>query len=267
MVLAKAGTDDRVPRGLGLVDIHPPSLGEIEWPRRALGLRSRSEPLWFRQISVGGRRPRLPHDSNSWNRNLTIVNRDQQTANGPDSPLSDMQLLEMARSGDEKAFGMLVTRHKSRVAATVIGMLGDRPASDDVGQEVFVRFYKAMDDFRGEANLSTYLTRIAINLSLNELKRKSRWKRLFSSSDQVDLPDLQGHCNEGGLDDRRQINRALLELKPDHRAVIVLRLIDGYSTAETAELLRIPVGTVLSRLARAQIRMKELLLSIYGEKR
>lgn len=196
------------------------------------------------------------------------MNRDPQTANRPEGQLSDNQLLEMARSGDEKAFGMLVTRHKSRVAAIVIGMLGHRPEADDVGQEVFVRFYKAMDDFRGDANLSTYLTRIAINLSLNELKRKSRWSRIFSSSDKDDLPDQHDvHYHEDQLDDRRQINRALAELKPDHRAVIVLRLIDGYSTNETAELLKVPIGTVLSRLARAQAKMKEMLLPRYGERR
>lgn len=199
------------------------------------------------------------------------MNQDPQTANRPDGQLSDIQLLEMARSGDEKAFGMLVTRHKSRVAATVIGMLGDSPGADDVGQEVFVRFYRAMVDFRGEANLSTYLTRIAINLSLNELKRKSRWSMIFSSADKDDLPDLPDqqdvHYNEDQLDDRRQINKALAELKPDHRAVIVLRLIDGYSTSETAKLLKVPIGTVLSRLARAQEKMKEMLLPRYGERR
>jgi RNA polymerase sigma-70 factor (ECF subfamily) len=197
---------------------------------------------------------------------LATVDKDKlPTGDSPQAP-TDWELLEKARSGDDKAFGMLVTRHKNRVAATVIGMLGDRPEADDVGQEVFVRFYRSMADFRGEANLSTYLTRIAINLSLNELKRNSRWTKLFSSTDNDILQELPDELGDEHLDDRRRINRALTELSADHRTVIVLRLIDGYSTAETAEILNLPVGTVLSRLARAQAKMKDLLLPIYGEK-
>ncbi len=91
-----------------------------------------------------------------------------------DPHLSDIELIEKTKAGDQRAFGQLVSRHQSRVAATVIGMLGNSPEADDIGQEVFVRFYRSIVSFRGEANLSTYLTRIAINLSLNELKRRKK---------------------------------------------------------------------------------------------
>ncbi len=90
-----------------------------------------------------------------------------------------------APEGDEEAFRCLVERYEGAVAATVIGMLGPGGEVDDVGQEVFVRFYRALDRFRGDSSLKTYLTRIAINLSLNELKRRRRWLDRFRSRDRL----------------------------------------------------------------------------------
>jgi RNA polymerase sigma-70 factor (ECF subfamily) len=91
----------------------------------------------------------------------------------------DNTLIEKARAGDNAAFSALVVRHERTVAATVIGMLGPGDDAEDIGQNVFVRFYKALNDFRGEAALSTYLTRIAINLSLNEIRRRQRRNLFF----------------------------------------------------------------------------------------
>ena len=85
---------------------------------------------------------------------------------------TDRALTDRAREGDEAAFRTLVTRYESRVAATVVGMLGPGDEADDVGQETFIRFYQALGKFRGEAALITYLTRIAMNLSLNAIKRR-----------------------------------------------------------------------------------------------
>ncbi|MBK7871041.1 MAG: sigma-70 family RNA polymerase sigma factor [Saprospiraceae bacterium] len=92
---------------------------------------------------------------------------------------SDIELVKRAKQGDNAAFRMLVHRHEHQVRSIVIGMLGNTAESDDVAQEVFIRFYRSLGDFRGEAALSTYLSRIAINLSLNEIKRRdTRHKRL-----------------------------------------------------------------------------------------
>ena len=89
------------------------------------------------------------------------------------SNLPDAELIKLAQDGEDAAFAILVTRYESRIAKTVIGMLGDTIEADDVGQETFVRFYRSLGSFRGDAGLGTYLTRIAINLSLNELKRRN----------------------------------------------------------------------------------------------
>jgi RNA polymerase sigma-70 factor, ECF subfamily len=173
---------------------------------------------------------------------------------------SDDQLIAAAQRGNLESFGKLVERHEGRVAATVIGMLGDCAEADDIGQEVFIRFYHAIRRFRGESKLETYLTRIAINLSLNELKRRKRRQLLFIRSSSAADADIS--YQDRGQDQRDQkhiIDRALQALKPEFRSVIVLRLIDGYSTEETADILNIPVGTVLSRLARAQEKLRQQL--------
>ncbi|GAB4425832.1 MAG: RNA polymerase sigma factor [Bacteroidia bacterium] len=174
--------------------------------------------------------------------------------------LHDTELLDRARRGDQTAFGQLVQRYQARVAATVIGMLGPGEDAEDVGQEVFIRFYRSLDQYRGEAALATYLTRIAINLSLNALKRRrrrQRWQRLWGDSAVPDLPDPAQDNDRD--DDRALLEQGLRRLDPDARAVITLRLIEGYSTQETADLLGIKLGTVLSRLSRAQEKLRQIL--------
>lgn len=181
--------------------------------------------------------------------------------------ISDVQLINSVRDGDTRAFKELVKRYESRVASTVVGMLGNCPEADDVGQETFIRFYKALDSFRGDSGVATYLTRIAINLSLNELKRRKRKFILFSQADTEyyeNIPDE--NSARFTVEDKHYIKQALEKLKPAYKSVIVLRLLDGYSTEETARILKIPVGTVLSRLARAQKKMKDLLAPYMGEK-
>ncbi len=180
--------------------------------------------------------------------------------------MTDEELIDASRSGDNDAFKEIVKRYESRVAATVIGMLGKRPEADDVGQEVFIRFYRGLNKFRGEATVGTYLTRIAINLSLNELKRMKKKRKLFlgnTPEEAFDIPDST--TSEPYNEDKEVIQRALQRLEPKFRSVIVLRLVDGYSVKETAEILKLPSGTVLSRLARAQKKLRILLSSYYGE--
>lgn len=166
---------------------------------------------------------------------------------------SDRELLDRARHGEERAFRLLVERYEARVASVVIAMLGSGDDAEDVGQETFIRFFRSIDRFRGEASLGTYLTRIAINLSRNALRRGRRQAERFESHDD---PVLKGPENEAedeleGRELRRRVRRAVDRLDGKHRAVVVLRMMEGYSTKETAAILEIPEGTVLSRLSRA----------------
>jgi len=181
---------------------------------------------------------------------------------------SDDTLINRARKGDQNAFRELLERHQQMVARTVAGMLGASADVDDLVQEVFIRFYKTLDRFRGDAACSTYLTRIAINASLDALRRRKRMRSRFISRDDetVILPEPGFHDTETDRFDRTElINLAMNKLKPHHRAVVVLRLVDGYSTAEAARILGIPQGTVLSRLSRATARLRGILGPILAE--
>jgi RNA polymerase sigma-70 factor (ECF subfamily) len=168
---------------------------------------------------------------------------------------SDEVLIEKSRGGDMAAFKALVVRHEGKVAGVVRAMMGAIPEAEDVGQEVFIRFYDSLDKFRGDSKVSTYLVRIAINLALNEIKRKKRTTSRFTSIEAAD--GMRGQ--EDTMDLKEQLNYEFARLDPDFQAVATLRLIEGYSTDETAELLGIPMGTVLSRLARAQQKLRVAL--------
>lgn len=188
---------------------------------------------------------------------------DKQPIQNTTAAMAEEQaLVSRARGGDHAAFRELVERYQGLVAATVTGMLGRGAEAEDVGQQAFIKFYESLDRYRGTGGVAPYLTRIAMNLSLNALDRKKRKLRRFLSRDeQKGLPEpiIEGEREAQRFDKQEIVQWALSKLKPDHRSVIVLRLIDGYSTRETAEILGVPVGTVLSRLARAQKNLKDLL--------
>lgn len=177
---------------------------------------------------------------------------------------SDTQLLARARQGDHDAFRRIVERYEPVVAATVIGMLGRGDDADDVGQETFVRFHRALETFREESALKTYLVRIAMNLSLNALKQRSRRRWRFRSRDQDDdipvavapAPDLDAG---EALEQREVVRNAVAQLGEKHRAVVTLRLLQGLSVRNTAVALGVPEGTVLSRLARATEQLRTIL--------
>lgn len=146
----------------------------------------------------------------------------------------------------------------------MIGMLGHCTEAEDIGQETFIRFYKSLNKFRGESSISTYLTRIAINLSLNEIKRRQRRRKYFSttSEDRLDnIPEITTSKNKN--ETQEIVNLAIQKLEPKFRSVLVLRLILGYTTQETAKIMKLPVGTVLSRLTRTQMKLKDILTPSY----
>jgi len=175
-------------------------------------------------------------------------------------PLSDFEVVELIRKGDKSALRLIINRFEAKIAGTVYGMLGNTQEADDVCQEVFIRFYRSINNFRGDSALGTYLTRIAINLSLNELKK--RRTRIFfefgSAEREINAEFGQKNVSEK-VENTELVQKALLELDPKFRSVVVLRLIDEYSTEETAQILNLPLGTVLSRLSRGQKKLKKIL--------
>ncbi|MEN0005503.1 MAG: sigma-70 family RNA polymerase sigma factor [Bacteroidota bacterium] len=171
---------------------------------------------------------------------------------------SEPYLLAQARTGDQGAFRQLVLAHEARVRSTAFGMLGDESTAEDIAQEVFIKLYQNLNTFRGDSKLSSYLIRMTINHSLNELKRRKRKSR-WLSWDAEQVPQLEDHAAHPDRSDTKSMVQQALKLLPtDFRTVVVLRLIEGYSVKETAQVLKLPEGTVASRLARAQKKLKTI---------
>jgi len=172
----------------------------------------------------------------------------------------DLNLVSRVLEGDMKAFEQIVQQYKPMMAKVVFGMVGNQDDAEDIGQEAFIRFYRSLHQYKGDASLGTYLTRIAINLSLNELKRRK-------SKNQVGLEEKHdaGYADRGSFQERDNaelVHKALARLETKYRSVIVLRLMQGFSTKETAKILKIPEGTVLSRLSRGGERLRKIIRNL-----
>ncbi len=180
--------------------------------------------------------------------------------------LDDQVLITNTRNGDKDAFKELVLKYESQVAATVIGMMGSGPEAEDIGQEVFIRFYRSLGRFRGDSALGTYLTRIAINLCINEIRKRQRRRKFYAYAETNPIEEVPDKRDPGREREAAEmVRRGLRQVPAKYRAVIVLRLIDGYTTEETARILELPLGTVLSRLARGQQKLREILRPLYND--
>jgi RNA polymerase sigma-70 factor (ECF subfamily) len=181
----------------------------------------------------------------------------------------EFELITLLKGGNERAYFMVLGLYKDQVARTVKGMLGNVQEAEDVGQEVFIRFFKSIDNFKGDAKISTYLTRIAINLSLNALERRKRKWRIFYSDDKLEeklVSDLGANPIED-VERKEIVRTAIMKLATKYRRIVILRALQEYSFKEVAEALQMPLGTVLSRYARAQHKLREILNPIVNEGR
>lgn len=174
--------------------------------------------------------------------------------------MKDEELLERSKKGDNIAFKCLIERFEQPIATVIKGILGDCPEAEDVGQEVFIKFYQSMHQFNGKSSLKTYITRIAINLSLNEYKKRK--SNLSYNINEVPETKFINKFEENNFDEKEYVENALKQLPLEHRSIIVLRLMEGYSVKEASKMLKIPVGTVLSRLSRAQEKLRQILKPI-----
>ncbi len=183
---------------------------------------------------------------------------------------SDAELIEAVLSGDHQAFGVIVRRYEGVVAATVVGMMGTGSEADEVGQETMIKLYRSLNRFKGDAELKTYLTRIAINTSLDALRRRQRnFKRFFNPAPLDDGSAWEDRIESNvdhvrDYENRQLVEAALSELKPEFRSVAVLRLMQGLSVEEVANVLDIAPGTVLSRLSRAKKQLVGILKDDVG---
>ena len=173
----------------------------------------------------------------------------------------DSELVKASLEGNKLAFGEIVNRYRKMVARTVRGMLGDSVFVEDIGQEVFIKLYYSLNEFRGEARLSTYIQKIAVNLTLNEIKRRKRFFSKFTHKGNDEMHEIEiADDNTAERNEAAEIvGKALQAIEPKFRIIVTMRMLQGYSTKETAEILDLPVGTVLSRLSRAQEQLRKVL--------
>jgi RNA polymerase sigma-70 factor (ECF subfamily) len=178
---------------------------------------------------------------------------------------SDEQLIALAKEGEQEAFSELVRRHLEIVHRWMARAVGEQDA-DDLTQEVFLKAYRGLSGFRGEAPPRAWLASIADNAVKNRYRSRSRFRRIFAGShDEEYGPDPTG-TQAGPEEDaragesRRFIAEALKRIPVEFRMPVVLRDLEEWSYEEIAHSLGLPVGTVKSRIARGRGQLKNLLL-------
>ena len=174
---------------------------------------------------------------------------------------TDEGMIERTRQGELAAFEALVHRHRNVVYRTAARIVGPSEA-EDVTQDAFLRAYHRLDQYGGRAGFRTWLLQITHNAALNTLARARR-RPAGSDADSQHIPDRDPIRQPVSQLERRE-RQARLELKlaalrPEYRALLVLRDLEGLSYAEIAEILAMPLGTVKGRLHRARDELIELM--------
>ena len=177
----------------------------------------------------------------------------------------ERELLTSARSGDQAAFALLVEQYRDLVLSLAFQMTGSAADMDDLAQETFFRAYRNLGGFRGEATLKTWLVKIVMNLSSNY----RRARKIQVGTDAAEALALTSPAQEQDrriLSDelRGMVRRAVAELPAHYRSVVVLRDFQSLRYEEIAGVLGIPVGTVMSRLAKARGLLRDGLAPYYG---
>ncbi len=184
----------------------------------------------------------------------------------------DFDLVRRCQKGDEMAFSQLVQRYQKKVYVVALGMLKNPDDAMDVAQEGFVKVHRYIGNFQGTSSFYTWLYRIVVNLCIDQLRRKGRF-----AGDEYD-ERVHGAKTVGGgpgvlssglgmnpsknLSRREladQMRQAIDELPPYHRAVILMREVEGMSYADMAKALNISKGTVMSRLHHARQKLQRSL--------
>jgi RNA polymerase sigma-70 factor (ECF subfamily) len=186
----------------------------------------------------------------------------------------DFTLVQRVRTGDQRAFKLLVERYQRKVYGVALGMLKDKEEARDIAQEAFIKVYRYVEYFKGDASFYTWLYRITVNLCIDVIRRRGSSAQAahveFDESVKMDLTE----ANLGALGTRLGTNPQKAALRqelaekvalafeqiPDaHRQILLLREVEGMSYEDMARTLGIPKGTVMSRLFHARLKMQKIL--------
>ena len=185
------------------------------------------------------------------------------------APEDEADLLRAAQGGDGRAYAEIVRRYQRAVYRVAYGLTRNASDADDLAQETFVRAYQALGRFRVGEPLYPWLARIATNQAFSLHRRRRRrpetaLEPLVEAGQQWGV-DADPAEDLAAKERRERLERAMSELKPEHQAVLVLRAVEDLSYEEIAASLKVPVGTVMSRLSRARAELKARLGAGTGE--
>ncbi|MDX6444938.1 MAG: polymerase sigma-70 factor, subfamily [Blastocatellia bacterium] len=183
------------------------------------------------------------------------------------------QFLERLRAGDVTAFERLVCEHTGDVYALLYRLTSDPEEAHDLTQETFLRAFQSISRFRGDANLKTWIYRIAVNQARNRWRWWRRRKRdvtvsLDATDERHEQPLTATLRNEDAVDPEQealakeregQLRQALLGLRQSYREAVILRDVHGFSYEEVADTLQISLGTVKSRISRGRLELRRVL--------
>lgn len=178
----------------------------------------------------------------------------------------DPALIARCLAGDTSAYGELVERYQDRLYNSVFRLVENADDAQDVVQDAFLNAYQSLESFKGDALFFTWLYRIAFNTAIS-LKRKQRVVlSLDGGTDNAPLVDPLDE-SEGTrpgwaleqAEQERKIHAALGRLSAEHRTVLVLKDMEGWKYEDMADLLKVPIGTIRSRLHRARLELRQLL--------
>lgn len=175
---------------------------------------------------------------------------------------SDEVLITLFQNGERHVYRFLVERYRERIRNLIYSIFHEQDIIDDIAQEVFIKAYEALHRFRFESSFYTWLYRIAVNKSRDEL-RKRKVRRMFSLQTMLDSSDKEFHAkitvHPEDKEAQEIIAAGLQSLPEKFRLPVVLKDIDGLSYEEIAEVMQCEIGTVKSRLSRARAMLRESL--------
>lgn len=177
-------------------------------------------------------------------------------------------LIARCKNGDRDAFNELVEKYQNKVINIAYGILSNADDAADAAQEVFIKVYRSIGSFKEQSSLSTWIYRITVNVCTDIVRKNSKHSKVlsinqtfgedeqeFDIKDDSRTPDELAELNET----QREVRQAISELKDEYRAVLTLFDIEGMPYDKISEILKIPIGTVKSRLSRAREALKKEL--------
>lgn len=184
--------------------------------------------------------------------------------------MTEYEIIEKCKNGDREAFNTLVEMYQQQVFNIAYGMLSDYEDASDASQEVFIKIYKSIASFKGQASFATWMYRICANVCNDMLrKRQRRGITLSIDADDEDENSLYNELpsNELQPDEQLELNerqaavrQAIDSLKDEYKEIIVYSDMNDMSYEEVSQVLKVPVGTVKSRLNRARNALRKKLL-------